>query len=366
MKNTVKNLIFKKSVVALSLLLVLCQILTVVSFAAETEYATISLNKDAGKLTCDGKVYNYYHFYEEDRLYIDPTNVFHYASEVEHSGDFSGRATFFAYAPEKDSEIMWIESTNQKYIYMYATAKGAITLDRFVNGSYSFIRLWHDDGTFGTVEKGELLRLQNSYKNQSKINIKISSLKNLKSYRLSVYDSTDTVSIDIGGIFVTSKGEYLFIDYTVLGNNYFDISGMFDLSNIGSVAALTLSGELLDTVKKSLANPSDIEVNDSYEFNIEEPVTTDGETDTNDVFFDDEFFEDDRIMTPEERTITISFFWITVFFAGIVAPIAVIIIGCSLAKKKKNDDPRYWYAFAISGGVWLFLSLVFTAVVLVI
>jgi hypothetical protein len=83
-----------------------------------------------------------------------------------------------------------------------------------------------------------------------------------------------------------------------------------------------------------------------------------------DAYYDEEpgYYYDD---TDDDQVAAV-FFWILLILMGNLVPIGLIAVGLILPNIKKLGRPKYWYALAVSGGVWLVIALFIILMLIII
>ena len=136
------------------------------------------------------------------------------------------------------------------------------------------------------------------------------------------------------------NGEYYYIHYLDLGNQYFDSDGYFSYRK-GEVEAYRLSK---NTVYKLLELVSDMD------FISTEYVLLDG-IDTDELAGD--------IFNSERGAFVVG---MVVF--GILLPLPLLIVGLAFPRSHRKGYPKYWYILAGVAALWMALSILLMVIVL--
>ena len=77
--------------------------------------------------------------------------------------------------------------------------------------------------------------------------------------------------------------------------------------------------------------------------------------------YEDAYYDD----TNDDQVAAV-FFWILLILMGNLVTIGLIAVGLILPNVKKLGRPKYWYALAVSGGVWLVIALFIILMLIII
>lgn len=326
---------WKKLLVAFVCALLLTQGLITSVVAAtknEDEITPIEweLSEDERTLYGNGKTYTRYSLAVD--AYLDAATVYIYQSFV----TLEDEGSLPVYAATRNAEFVWIEEG--EFLYLYATKQGAEMLDEFGNGSPARYRLEsYSNLETALISNATVKAIDNGWSTAQSITVPVSNLKGLFRYHLVAYDESDTLAYIHGAVY-EMDGEFYYINYQKLGNQYFDANGNFSYRN-GEVEMILLEGtqrrDVLDAIDKQSERVTEYE----WESHGIEHTGMDA---------------------------SVGVFWIALVIFGLLLPIPFLVFGLALPNSKKRGYPKYWYTLAIIVGVWLLIAIVLAAIVLFI
>ena len=230
-------------------------------------------------------------------------------------------------------EVIWVDGYG--YTEIFATDRGAADLKSFVNGNIGSLRLEDRDGLVSDIsedlvaEWDAALRSDRNTEVFDVIDIKPNG-KKVEVYEIAAVDVTKTLAYSYGAVYRLS-GEYWYVNYADLANNYFDANGSFSYRS-GSIKMTRISdtSELGAVISNTRYHYSEY----TYEWN--EP--------------DYDYYEDnsDGLMV---------LFWIFYAIFIVIPPIPVIILGLILPFIKKLGKPKYWFALSAFALLWLIFAI---------
>ena len=269
----------------------------------------------------------------------------------------------YVYTPYLSSGILWIDGIYY-YDIIYLNDTAYDEFNKFLAGEYFSLALSDSFSHLSAMNDNDLSTIKGSTDART---LDVRELSSLDIYEIYAYDKTGAIYQTIGAIYVTHDNEYLYIDYTLLSNNYFDADGYFSYRN-GEVTAKVLNSDGISTINELIDELEYPDYNYTYEDN--------SESDFSDVL--------------------IVLFWIFLIGVGIILPIIVIGISAFLPpflerKRKRrimsfveatgnngaNQDfspeiekPRRkisftpWTLAAILSSVWLILGIIFIFIII--
>ena len=327
-----KGNIIKKFALALALLLIFAQIMSLGVLASDAE--------DEWEIG-ENEIYfgdkKYVSVVPEKPFYFVAKNVIYYELN-DYFGDFWVEVN----AADDDMQIAWLDIDTEGF---YVSEDGKKDLEAFLGGkadSYLICAgeyLYHN-GAIGTVTVDALDAAYNG--GAEKITVDVAELKDLERYDVIAVDRTGTVGFEHGAIYILENGRMGYISYDALGNQYFDADGYFSYRK-GTVEVAIIKGTLRADV-----------VNDANNMGYNSPNYYSAVED--DGIFDGEFLSAYGVVI----------FWICFILLGFILPLPFIIVGLILPRVKKMGKPKYWYLMSVVAGVWLVLSAILLVVILLI
>ncbi len=214
---------------------------------------------------------------------------------------------------------------------VYVTEQGAEKLDAYTSGNYAQYELTY--GTFeGAVISEETVRAWNTSDATDKA--QAAQLGEMMSYKVIGYDSTLTFAHVIGQVF-ENNGTYLYVNYSMLDNSYFDANG--DLSfRQGEVPVVQLDQASESIVTDAIGNM------EYYSVNIEEEQSD-----------------------PLDATLSMILFLILASPFMYLFPILLLILGIVMRCIKKLPGRKRWNAVIIAAIVWLGLAIIASCILVI-
>lgn len=223
------------------------------------------------------------------------------------------------------------------YIASYAKARVYVkgealqSISDFAAGQYEAYEL--AEGFYYSADiDGQMIQ---SWRTQAPdVSVNATELGELNYYYVLGYDSTLTLAHVIGAVFVRD-GEYLFVHYDSLDNNYFDSNGQLSFRS-GNVPALRIEGADATAVSEAIDNSADFEPNVIYE-----PVE------------------------PLDATLSIIFFLLLGSPLLYLLPIGLGVLGIVMRCSKRTTNKARWTPVIILSAVWLVLAVLTGALLLI-
>lgn len=331
-----KNKLFKRILTALVALLMLFSLLSVSVLAADEEAAEEkravdwTLENDGDVLINEDERISYFYYDPGISLCLIPENIYVYAENM-------GVGYYFPAEIESNldfKEVVWLDDT---YGYtFYATAAGREHMERFLQGEIGGIYLRHSVSNYA--------RVNNSFVNSlntltDKKNFDVRYLKDFDFYELQAWDSTGTFSY-VYGVVYQIYDEYWYLNYTELGNQYFDANGEFSYRR-GEVSMKRVPSPLVDEMYAYCDNSD-------YRHTVYVYEASELESDI-------DLVEGYLVL-----------FWIGYAVLGFIFPLPFLVIGLVLAFIKKLGKRKYWLAVSGSALLWLAVAIVLAVVLAVV
>ena len=311
-----RNTILPKRIYILSvLMLVIAQFLSVFAFADETQFLSWTLSLDGAVIEGNGRTYTKCDHID---VAIDADDIYQYSGSVY----FSSGESYKIYAPEHDSEFVWIQKPDR--VEIYATQEGREQIEQLLNGEGEIFRISNSAKQKSDIGASDVILMNGS---TDTLDVDVRELREAESYEIIAYDVTDTLSYKYGAVF-NYGGEFLFVRYSDLPNTCFDADGNFSFRS-GKVSMKVLDGESVEKIKLASENMSYRSAAYHYE-NLSDA-------------------------TP---AIPKTFFWICYIFIGFILPLPLLGLGLVLPRFKSLIRPRAWYSLAVLAALWMVLSLV--------
>ncbi len=314
-----------KLLVFLMMLLLLLSVVTPMS--AEEPYVEWTLSDDEQSLSDGTTTYTYYgKILKRD---LTARQVYIYAEDVTLREE--GILCPVCAAPTV-SGIVWVRG--EERCYLYATEEGAKILDRwFVDREIGSFRAWEDDYHSALLESAFVEALDAAVAQQAAMRtVQVSELAPLTRYELTAHDTASLFSKAYGVIY-DWNGIYYYVNYSALGNQYFDADGNLSYRE-GTITLTLLDNELTTQFVTAVGTTEYIDVENDWE----EQVT--------------------EIHVPP------FVFWSFLVFLGFLLPIPLMVLGIWFANRQGWGRPKYWYSLTILGGIWLVLATLLTILLL--
>lgn len=328
-----KGNMIRKFALAIALLLIFAQLMSIGVFADDYEPEWIFE---------DDELYfgneKYVSVIPQKPVYFVATDVIYYELE-----EYFGSIWVQVNATDEEMHIAWLDIDTEGF---YVSADGKKHVDAFFDGeadSYLICSgeyIYHN-GAIGIVTVDALDSAYNG--GAEKIKVDVRDLKNLSCYSVLAVDSTGTLGYEHGVIYDFDDGTHGYISYDALGNQYFDADGNFSFRN-GEVEVAIIEGTLLSDVLTDANN---------MEYNAPNYISSDDEDDFG---LGSGFFAASAVVI----------FWFCYILLGFILPLPFIIVGLILPRIKKLGKPKYWYIMSICAGAWLVLCAILLVVILLI
>ncbi|MBQ9085691.1 MAG: hypothetical protein IJY47_00730 [Clostridia bacterium] len=315
----------KKIVFLLACILFLMPVVTLGVGASESsESVDWGLSDDKMILT-GNKTYTYYGKLPREYLH-HAKQIYEFSDHPDLDEDFF-IGTPYVEAPYADSGFVWIDSGDQ-YVYVYATPEGKIALDRFMNGE-TILHIRTEDSKQAPLAASVWAEIGSGGETRS---VDVTQLKDQMKYSVYAYDTTMTLSYEQGVIFVLG-GDYYGLDYTTLGNQYFDADGNFSYRS-GTVILTKLSQQKVQQILTAVNNA--------------------------------ESFSTQYVREKSESEGSSFIFWIFFVLLGFLAPLPFLILGLILPQSKKYRYAKYWYSLSVFGTIWLVFAVLLMVLLLIL
>ena len=289
----------------------------------DTEYVDWTLNENGAVLSNEHKTYNRYNVLG---VSVKAKEIYRYKNSVEES--------YAIQAPSADSEFVWFSDYT-----IYATDAGRIYLDAFLKEENVKYRLSDESEKYAAITQQTLKSLDalEALGEAETRTVEVRELLPLTKYDITVHDQTESLAFTHGAVYELDDGSLYYINYTLLGNQYFDAYGSFSYRN-GTVTLTKLDSELSEVILNAAAEAEYLETNSTYEEN---------NTDTSETF-------------------TLAMFWIIFILLGLILPIPFLVLGLILPHSKKLKRPKHWYVIAAIAGAWMLFAAILTVILIII
>lgn len=327
-----KAKIFKRISLTLALALIAAQLLMLTVFATEEPEWEMSVN---GNFLYYGE--NAYEYYDADyTLYPIPKEIYGFDQQLFYGGTIEKSNV-------SENGIVWVDFGG---IDFYATKDAKSKLDAFMKGDIGGFLLSNENDVYfnAVLEETTAESIITAYDGGFKTRrVSVKDLENVETYHVLAIDKSETLAYIYGAIYLVGA-EYCFVDYTKLGNQYFDADGNFSYRS-GTVEVEALSADLASEVRKTINSIEDNYPTYVWEDSVNDPYDMD-------IFWDE--------------ASAIVAFWVCYVLAGFILPIPFIIVGLVFPRSRKKGYPKYWYILSMIAGLWLVLAAVLLAVILMI
>ncbi len=331
-----KNYIQKISF-ALVAILLLVNLFVVVAFANHEDSVKWWLTDDQLQITneTEGITYSYAFYGVSLRpaskiIYVYSQYLSYYESYVNINRNYP--------------EVIWLNDDNGN-AEIFVTETGYADIKSFVEGNIGSLRLEFGDRMAEDISRDMVAEWDEAIRSDS--NTEVFDVRDIKPsgkkvqvYYISAVDVSKTLSYNYGAIYRLSDGEYWYVNYTDLPNNYFDADGNFSYRG-GSVRMTRLSDT--SDLEGIISNAKYIDNDYIYEWDSFEYEIDEKETDT----------------------------WLTLFWAFytvcvIIPPIPMILLGFILPFIKKLGKPKYWYSLLAFALLWLIFAIALAILLIIV
>ena len=216
-------------------------------------------------------------------------------------------------------------------IRVYVKDEAVSQISSFVTGEYAKYELAEGYYHSGEMDASTVERW-NAQGPDSSVDATV--LGDLTYYYVLGYDSTLTIAHVVGAVF-ERDGEYLYVHYDTLGNNYFDADGELSFRG-GDVPVLRVGSADAATVVSALENATNFEVDVTYE--PQEPLNA---------------------------TIAFIVFLLLASPLLYLLPIGLAVLGIIMSRIKRTTHPARWKAVIILSTVWLVLAILLSALLVI-
>lgn len=337
-KNFVKRIIIFTALTMIAAML-LCSCGTSAVAVGSSNYVVFKMSSDYMTLTNGEKTY--YLYTPSERYKLDADYMFGYRHKVSVGND-----DLFVYSYKNGGEIVWLGDSKMPSL-IYATEEGQDMLDSFFKGdviSYT-LDTRHGATLYSSKLEKETVGALNTKApigSETKT-MPVSILKFYDRYDVIAHDSIDTFASVVGAIY-DIDGDLYYIDYSTLGDQYFDFMGDFSYG-YGEIELTKLTDKLLEAVEEVIKakRPSYGGIDIEFE---EHPGSHGGV----------EYGDSNGALVA---------FWIMYVLVGFVTPVAFAVVSAVTANKAKLGRPRYWYVGSAIGGIWIILAAILMMILII-
>ena len=260
-----------------------------------------------------------YSMYSKDSVYVYKNN---------YVNNFANLHSY-----ERNGEIVWENSTT----VVYATNTGKGYIEDLIAGNYSSFSLHKNYSSFD-ISSSDVQALDEALTSGEKVSLDVTELSRSGEYQIRAYDYSGCIYYVYGAIHEYS-GEYYYINYDVLPNNYFDSDGDFSFRR-GEVSAVKLSGTLLDGFNEA----------------VEEMIS--GRL----LIYESEEVKGSSLLSS--KAMAYIRFFLIFSIVGYALPIFVGIISFRRARKTVPEHMKYWYIVSGASALCIVCSVVVTLLTL--
>ena len=226
------------------------------------------------------------------------------------------------------------------YEQLYVTEAGGEALDRLMEGEASSYMLMTQYGACAPISRELVTKLTQPEKGAETRTFDVRDLEDKVYYTLLGVESYGYYGCAYGAVYMYA-GEFYYIHYMDLGNQYFDAYGNFSYRR-GTVEAVKLSVDfipaLVNVEQDATYRPLEyIDVGDSGSSGAH------GNSD----------------LSSSRSAFTTG---MVVF--GFLIPTPLLIVGLTFPRSEKRGYPKYWYILAGIAALWMLLSALLMAIVL--
>lgn len=335
-KNCIKKISF-----TLVAILLLVNWLAVAAFADDGEYVKWWLSDDQTQITNETENITYNYAFYGVSLRPVTKYIYVYGQYLDYYEDY---AYSNVHINLDYPEVIWVESNGQAEFFV--TDKGEADLKSFVDGNIGSLMLEDADGMVAHISKSlvaewdEAIRADRDTEVFDVKDIKPSGRK-VEVYYISAVDVNNTVAYNYGAVYRLSSGEYWYINYADLANNYFDADGNFSYRG-GSVKMTRISD--VSALEDVIFNTQYRSYNYTYEWD-----------------------KIDRESNDESNENTwMALFWVFYAVCVVIPPIPMIILGFILPFIKKLGKPKYWYSLLAFALLWLIFAIALAILLIIV
>ncbi|MBE6577980.1 MAG: hypothetical protein E7653_07605 [Ruminococcaceae bacterium] len=314
-----------------ALVLLFANLLMPSVFAEETDdFTKFELSADGKTLLRDGERFE---IYQSSRLfYSDPRTVYEYENTVDMTlGEDGETYACRVYASSKNANVLWVQGVRQSYLYV--SSAGKTELDAFLDGTSVRYTL-ENKGMNADISNEEIKGLDDASRQPiNAIVVDVTTLADQQRYDVVTRDATYSFAYVHGAIYYIDN-QYYYVNYEMLGNNYFDADGNFSYRS-GSVPLTPVDAMTASVIDQTVQNLAEYDVEYTYE-----SESWDAEASK-------------------------SVFWVLFVVVGFLAPIPLLVLGLVLPVKRKAKDGKRWYSLAVLGGLWLLLAIILTVILVI-
>ena len=337
----------RKISLSLALVMIIASLFSISALADNMPYVAWSVSDDLTELKNE-TIGTEYHLYNTGiNVFTEPSNIYVYAGTINEDGSVSYGDSYYGgssiYQNPDYKDAVWIEGYYVGYYgnNIFVTDKGERELEAFLSGdvgsfwlSQSYYYRTHiDANTVADFDKA----LHDGVNTKSFDVKDIEPSVKIEVYEIYAMDKSETFTYVYGAIYKLGMGEYWYVNYHELGNQYFDANGDFSYRR-GSV-----------TMTK-----------------IEDAEAIDSMLGRTLYFYPDYVYENDGSVIEEtDDTGLWIVFWIAYILCFVLPPIPMIIVGFILPFFKKLGKPKYWFIFVAFALLWLIAALVLAVLAIV-
>lgn len=334
-----KKLFNKRLLSALLVSVLLICVFGVVAFADEVEgnepYEW-EMSTDEGTLWNDDR--EYYRCKLPLGYNVDFRCTYYFANDVYSNGSYLEISSY-----SRDGEIVIVEGSyiSDEYFSYYATDEGRKSIEDFVQGSYTAVRLY-DNGFTADLDTTVLRKLDELYIDSNR-SVDVTELEDLNRYEVMVYDSTDSVSHAYGALYEYEGGMW-YLNYDKLSNEYFDADGNFSYRRgrvtIHEVVDPALRLKILEA-----------EENLDYEYSYE--------------------YEDgnglgsfDGLEKVDDVLIAKIGFWMVLISIGLALPVCMLFVGIKNSRSAMHGKGKHWLIMSLACAVWIVIAIAIALIII--
>ena len=272
-----------------------------------------------------GKEYTYYR--PSINLIFDAPKTYYFANEIEL---YDGDTVLVSYSLNPEI-VQWYSD-----YAVYVTAAGRASLNALQDDRAATYRIKTGSTYYDASAPLDGAVLSEIKKGTETKSFDVRTLQDKIVGNVFGYDGTGAFSCNYGGVYAVS-GEYYYIHYMTLGNQYFDADGEFSYRS-GTVEAIKMTDEQAQHVATLLSHAEDAGSEIVFE--------ADGDFD--------------------EATEKGAIFLFVVFavLIGFVLPLPLLIVSICMARSAKRGHPTYWYGLTAVCGAWMLVMLLIMIILL--
>ncbi len=314
--------------------------------AKELEYTPVEWELDENLEYIYGGDKRYDRYYVRGAFYADADSVFYFTNGALYDGSYRQ-----VYGESAYPHIVSAK-TEPGYSCIFVDMEGKAILDSFLNKTDCIYYLEDFDTSYTKIDKDIVEYLDKGYSKQSMLKwVDVSELGEADIFEITVHDKTETKAYQHGAVYIMPNKSYYYVCFEDLNNSYFDADGYFSYRS-GSVQVYELTDQARSDIDEAMASmtPRVREI-------IYEDLVISG-------YYDIDGNPIDQTEDPDYGLGAIVSFVVITIVAGIIIPVALLILGLVLANSQKTGKAKCWYALSACAALWILSAAVFLLLII--